>query len=251
MAAPARPARTGPGSKRPRGAPRKRSPPTAPLRRARKAVRSRVPPARPSGLVPWDLFVAVLCHPSAQGSGVIHVVSRREFWDEADLPFTFHGGGSVCRIVPRPGFRKESMAASEDERALIVDCPDDEGWLVPEGIVGQWMARHVRVPALDDLLLSHRVYEYLTSPDDDGLSRGGEAELVQWTPGVPTVASIAAPEFLPTDPDAPRVNRSRAAYAAAVRDLVRQMERRFALSEVEVGVRFGRDPPPYDDGPLA
>ncbi len=190
--------------------------------------------------IPWREVVALLTHPLCQGTGAIQVVSRQEFWDEDGLPFHFEGGGSVCHIIPDRGFRKEALAGSEDERVLIVDCPDDEGWLVPEDIVADWMARNVTVPALDDMLLSHRLYEYLTHPDDDGLSRGGKGELVQWAPGMPNLASIAAPEFLPDDPEAPKVNRIRRTYAAAVKDLLTQLERRFELEEIELGIRFGK-----------
>lgn len=201
--------------------------------------------------VPWREFSALLNHPLVQGTGAIQVVSRQDFWDEDGLPFHLEGGGTVCRVIPDRGFRKEALAGSEDERALIVDCPDDEGWLVPEDVLADWMARNVTVPALDDLLLSHRLYEYLTHPDDDGNSRGGKGELVQWAPGLPNLASIAAPEFLPNDPQAPRVNRDRRSYATAVKDLLRQLEERFELEEIEVGIRFGREPPAPDDSPDA
>ncbi|MES2154892.1 MAG: hypothetical protein V4510_07125 [bacterium] len=199
--------------------------------------------------VPWRELGALLSHPLVQGAGTIQVVSRQQFWDEDGLPFRFEGGGSICHIVPDRGFRKEALAGSEDERLLIVDCPDDEGWLVPEDVVADWMARNVTVPALDDVLLSHRLYEYLTHPDDEGLSRGGKGDLVQWAPGLPHLASIAAPEFLPNDPEAPRVNRDRRTYAAAVKDLLRQLERRFELEEIEVGVRFGKPPAAPEDDP--
>jgi len=207
-------------------------------------TRAKAPPSQ----VPWREAVALLSHPLCQGAGNIQVVSRQQFWDNDDLPFRFEGGGTVCRIIPDRGFRKEALAGSEDERALIVDCPDDEGWLVPDDIVADWMARTLTVPALDDLLLSHRLYEYLTAPDDEGLSRGGKGELVQWAPGLPNLASIEGPEFLPRDPEAPLVNRNRRSYAAAVKDLLQQLETRFELDEIELAVRFGHPAEPPDDG---
>lgn len=239
--------------RRPRkpGTPRKGAPKAAPSRGAGARRRRGAPqraalgppvPSRTPGLVPAGELAGLLLHPSCQGAVAIRLLSARPFWDEEDLPFHLHGGGAVCRVVPDAGFQKESLAASQDERALIVDCPDDDGWLVPHGIVADWMARNVRHPALDDLLLSHRAYEYLTSPGDDGLPRGG-FDLVQWAPGLPNLVSIAAPEFLPRDPDAPAVNRRRRSYAAALRDLLAKLADRFGAEEVEVGLRFGTDAP--------
>jgi hypothetical protein len=194
---------------------------------------------------PWSDLARAIAHPLCQGLGPIQLVARQELWDEEELPFIFEGGGTIAHIVPDPGFRKESLAGSEDERLLIVDCPDDEGWLVPEDIVADWMGRNVSNPDLDDILLSHPLYEYLTANDEEGLSRGGRGELVQWAPGIPTLASLHAPEFLPNDPEAPGVNRDRAAYAEAVRDLLEQLDGRFGVAEVELGLRLG-DPPKRD-----
>ncbi|MEA3190312.1 MAG: hypothetical protein QOD77_894 [Thermoplasmata archaeon] len=194
-------------------------------------------PPRAAG--PWDHLVALLSHPLCQGAGPLQLVAREPFWDDRDLPFEFEGGGTICRVIPQRGFRKESLAGSEDERLLIVDCPDDDGWLVPEDLVADWMARNVSHAELDDLLLSHPLYEYLTKPDEHGHSRGGRGDLVQWAPGIPTIASLAAPEFLPDDEDAPAIHRDRKKYAKAVLDLMRKLDRRFDLLEIEVGLRFG------------
>jgi len=158
------------------------------------------------------------------------------------------GGGTVVHVVPDAGFRKEGLAGSADERLLIVDCPDDEGWLVPEDILADWMNRNVSCPDLEDLILAHPLYEYLTALDDEGHSRGGmRGELVQWAPGVPNMASVYAPEFLPDDEEAPAINRDRDAYAEAVADLLRQFEANFRPVEIEVGVRFA-DWPRAGDG---
>ncbi|MFO1533312.1 MAG: hypothetical protein ABR562_06400 [Thermoplasmatota archaeon] len=192
----------------------------------------------------WRQVAELLKSPLSQGAGPIQLVARKPFWDEGDMPFQFEGGGTVCRIVPERGFRKESLAGSEDERLLIVDCPDDEGWLVPEDLVSDWMSRNVTSEELDDLLLSHPLYEYLTATDDEGHSRGGRGELVQWAPGVPTLANIYPPEFLPDDEEAPKVNRDRAAYAKAVVDLVEKILARFDIEEVELGLRLSGHPTP-------
>ncbi|MCA1810641.1 MAG: hypothetical protein LC623_01355, partial [Halobacteriales archaeon] len=196
---------------------------------------------------PWRSLAAVLRSPLCQGCGPLHLVGREPFWREDALPFLLEGGGTVCHLLPDQGFTKESLAASEDERLLIVDCPDAPGWLAPQEIVSSWMARHVTNPALDDLLLSHPLYEYLTQTDEEGHSRG-PAPLAQWVPGVPTLATVVAPEFLPHDRDAPKVNRDRAAYAEAVLDLLRQLDERFDLMEVEVPVRLGEEPPEEPEG---
>lgn len=187
----------------------------------------------------WDDLGRSLLHPRCQGTGPIQVVAAEPFYNEDELPFALAEGGSVVRVIPDPGFRKESLAGSADERLLIVDCPDDDGWLVPDDLIADWLARHVSNEALDDLLLSHPLYEYLTRPDDEGHSRiGARGELVQWAPGLPTIASLYAPEFLPDDEEAPSVNRDRGAYARAVVDLLVQLEARFDLEEIEVGVRM-------------
>lgn len=196
----------------------------------------------------WRDVVPLLRHPRCQGTGPIQLVARQEFYDEGALPFELAGVGSVMHLIPEAGFPKESLAGTEDELLLIVDCPDDEGWLVPEEIVAGWMNRNIDRPDLEDLVLAHPLYEYLTQPDEDGNSRGGHrGDLLQWTPGVPTVVNVYAPEFLPNDPHAPTVNRDRAAYADAVRDLLEQLESEFDLVEVELGLRFGDEPPPWED----
>lgn len=191
----------------------------------------------------WRHVADLMREPDCAGAGPIQLVARKPFWDEADLPFRFEGGGSICRIVPDRGFRKESLAGSEDERLLIVDCPDDEGWLVPEDVVADWMARNVTCEELDDLLLSHPLYEYLTQTDDEGHSRGGRGELVQWAPGIPTMANLYPPEFLPDDSEAPAVNRDRNTYAKAVVDLIHKLLVRFDIDEVELGIRLSGHPP--------
>ena len=189
-------------------------------------------------MIPWRQARAVLLDPACAGVGAISLVARDPFWDEADLPFRIAGGGTVLRVIPQRGFPRESLAATPDERLLMVECPDDEGWLVPDAVVANWMTHHVTCPPLDDIVLSHPLYEYLTHPDEDGLSRGGAAPLVQWVPGLPTLATLAPPEFLPDDDEAPEVNRERRAYADAVADLVGQLGRRFALVETELALRF-------------
>lgn len=191
----------------------------------------------------WRAVVGMLAEPHCQGVGNIHVVAERDFYDEAGLPYSFAGGGTVCHLIPRDGFAKESLAGSEDEKRLIVDCPDEPGWLVSEDIIRDWMARHVRCPPLEDLLLSHPLYEYLTKPDEEGLSRGGRAVLVHWSPGFPNLASIYPPEFLPEDPEAPPVNRDRSEYAKALVDLLERIEGAFPVIEIEVGLRFGQGVP--------
>jgi len=173
-----------------------------------------------------------------QGAGPLQLVARRPFWDEEALPFQVHGGGAVLRVVPAPGFARENLAGSPDERATIVDCPDDEGWLAASSIVAGWMARHVACPPLDDLLLAHPLYAHATKVDRRGRSRMGKARLASWVPGVPTIASIAEPPFTPADRAAPAVNRTRAAYAGAVVDLVGQLRDAFDLLEVEVPLRY-------------
>lgn len=193
----------------------------------------------------WSDVRAALLRPACAGTGPIQVLSRREFYDEDALPFLILGGGTVLHILPDPGFREENLAGTEDERLMIRACPGEEGWLVPEDIIGDWMARHVSCAELEDLLLSHPLYEYLTRPDEKGHSRGGHRGfLVQWAPGIPTLASLYAPEFLPDDEEAPAVNRERAAYADAVVDLLGQLEAAFELEQVEVGLRFTPPRPP-------
>lgn len=187
----------------------------------------------------WSSIAAVLQRPDCQGAGSIHLAAPEPFYDEAALPFKLLGGGTVFHVLPSKGFRRENLAGSADERLLVVDCPDEEGWLVPESIVHDWMARHITCPDLDDLLLAHPLYEYLTRPDEEGHSRGGRAVLAQWSPGFPNMATLYAPEFLPDDAEAPRVNRDRKAYANAVVDLLQRLEEAFRLDEVEVAVRFG------------
>jgi hypothetical protein len=196
---------------------------------------------------PWRSLGSLLRNNLCQGAGPLHLVAKEPFWAEDALPFLLEGGGTVCHLVPDAGFTKESLAASEDERLLIADCPDAPGWLAPQEIVASWMARNVTNAALDDLLLSHPLYEYLTQTDEDGHSRG-PAPLVHWAPGVPTLATIAAPEFLPQDPEAPAINRDRAAYADAVLDLLRKLDERFDLLEVELPLRIGEPLPMEPEG---
>lgn len=171
------------------------------------------------------------------GLAGITLVARQPFWDEDDLPFVLHGTG-IVRIEPRPGFRKQLLAASRDELAVMPDCPDAPGWLVPEGIVRRWMSLHVVHAGLDDLLLSHPLYQHLVKPDRAGRSRGGRGRLVQWTPGIPTHAHVAGPEFLEGDRSAPTVNRQRAKYAAACRGLLDELAAAFDLQEMEVSFAF-------------
>lgn len=197
----------------------------------------------------WRDLVPLLRHPDCQGTGAIQLIAEDPFYDEDLLPFELLGGALVLHILPDPGFPKESLAATEDERLLIVDCPDDDGWLVPEALVSEWLDRNVDRPDLEDLLLAHPLYEYLTALDEHGHSRGGHrGDLVRWAPGEPHIASLYAPEFLPNDPDAPRVNRDRDDYADAVQDLLTELEAAFDLVEVEVPLRFGAEPFGVDDG---
>jgi hypothetical protein len=201
----------------------------------------------PAPATPPKSLGVLLRNRLSQGCGPLHLVAGEPFWQEEELPFLLEGGGTVCHLVPDDGFTKESLAASEDERLLIADCPDAPGWLAPQEVVAAWMARNVTNAALDDLLLSHPLYEYLTRNDEEGHSRG-PAPLVQWVPGVPTLATVTPPEFLPTDKEAPKVNRDRAAYAEAVLDLLRQLDERFELVEVEVPVRLGEETPAEPEG---
>lgn len=174
------------------------------------------------------------------GLGGITLVARDAFWDEDDLPFRMHGAG-VVRVEPKAGFRKQLLAGTKDELLVMPDCPDAPGWLVPEGIVARWMGLHVANEQLDDLLLSHPLYTHLVKPDKQGHSRGGRARLVQWTPGVPTHAHIAGPEFLEGDKSAPTVNRQRGKYAAACQDLLDRLHEAFHLHEVELSFAFESD----------
>jgi hypothetical protein len=176
--------------------------------------------------------------PGWHGFGTLHLVSGKPFWDEEDLPFTLHGGGAVVRLDPAPGFTKKSLASSHDELLLVLDCPDAPGWLAPTSIVADWMARNVSCAPLDDLLLAHPLYAYATRLDRHGHSRIGTGRLAQWAPGIPNVAAILAPEWLPRDADAPRVNRDRDAHVAALQDLVASIDAAFDLVEIEVPSRF-------------
>lgn len=171
------------------------------------------------------------------GLAGITLVSRSPFWDEADLPFTLHGAG-ILRIEPRPGFHKHLLAATRDELAVMPDCPDAPGWLVPAGIVARWMDQHVSHATLDDILLTRPVYQDLLRLDADGHSRGGRMRLVHWTPGVPTHAHLVGPEFLPHDRSASPVNRQRAKYAAACTELLADLQAAFPLDEVELAFAF-------------
>lgn len=192
----------------------------------------------------WQAVARLLRHPECHGAGAIQLLADEDFYDEDGLPFVVAEGGAVVRIVPDQGFRKEHLAGSAEERLLIIDDPEGEGWLVPDDVVASWMNRHVDCPPLEDLILAHPLYEYLTQLDERGHSRGGHrGELIQWAPGIPTLASVYAPEFLPDDEDAPGVNRDRDAYADSVEDLLAELERTFAPVEIELGVRFSESPP--------
>lgn len=115
---------------------------------------------------------------------------------------------------------------------------------MPSAIVADWMARNVACAALDDLLLSHPLYAYATRVDRQGRSRIGAGRLAHWAPGIPTVASLMAPEWFPRDAEAPKVNRDRATHIAALQDLVAAIDAEFGLLEVEVGSRFGPNKAP-------
>lgn len=202
--------------------------------------------------MPWRDVVPLFRHPRCQGAGAIHLVGKHAFYEEDDLPFALAEGETVLRVIPRPGFTKESLAGSPDERLVIADCPDDTGWMVPEVIIGDWMSRNVRCARLEDIILAHPLYEFLTTPDDDGHTRAGaRGHMVHWIPGIPTIAVLHPPEFLPGDDDAPDVNRDRDTYADAVVDLLEQLEREYGPVEIEVGLRFGDDPVPWEDDPRA
>lgn len=181
----------------------------------------------------------LLRDPACQGVNGLHLLAKAPFWEEAALPFTLHGGGTVLRLVPAAGFRRENLAGTPDERLLLVDCPDEDGWLVPSSVVAGWLSRHVTCPPLDDLLLSHPLYAYVTKVDGEGRSRMGPERLAQWTPGLPTSASLSAPPFRPDDRRAPAINRDRETYAAAVVDLVQQLRAAFDVLEVEVSIALG------------
>ncbi len=182
-------------------------------------------------------LAALLASGECAGVGGIELIGKRPFYDEADLPFVIHGGGTVLRIEPARGFEKTSLAASPDEQAMVIDCPDAPGWLVPDGIVAEWMARNVRHDALEDLLVSHPLYEHLTRIDEDGHSRGGKLNLIRYVPGIPEIVSLYGPEFLP-DEDAPPINREPSLYAEAVADLLEELQATFRLVEVGVDLRF-------------
>jgi hypothetical protein len=184
--------------------------------------------------------LAPLDDPYCLGLASMSLVSREPFWDEEDLPFRLHGAG-VMRIVPEEAFHKQLLAATKDELAVMPDCPDAPGWLVPEGIVARWMSLHLANARLDDLLLSHPLYTHLVKPDRHGRSRGGRGRIVQWTPGVPTHAHVQGPEFLEGDRSAPTVNRQRAKYRAACIDLLEQLHEAFDLVEVELSFAFEAD----------
>lgn len=186
----------------------------------------------------WGGLHDAAADPRWAGFGALHVAARKPFWDEADLPFALHGGGAVVRLEPARGFTKDLLASSADERAVLADCPDAPGWLVPAGVVADWMGRHVSCPALDDLLLAHPLYSYATAPDREGRSRMGRGRLAHWSPGLPTLATLAAPEWLPDDAEAPKVHRDRKDHAAAVADLLDQIHAVFGLLEVEVPSRY-------------
>ncbi len=196
----------------------------------------------------WQTVAKALRHPECNGAGAIQLLADVAFYDEDQLPFDLLEGGSILHILPDQGFRKESLALSEEARLMIIDDPEGEGWYAPDDVVAAWMNHHVSCPDLEDLILAHPLYEYLTRLDDDGYSRGGHrGELIQWAPGIPNLASVYAPEFLPHDPDAPEVNRDRDAYADAVEDLLAELEAVFAPVEIELGLRFSEDPPSYLD----
>jgi hypothetical protein len=180
----------------------------------------------------------LLASSACQGAGTITVIAKEPFWDEEALPFVLHGGGNAIRLVPQRGFRRDNLSGSHDERLLIVDCPDDEGWLVPSGVVSAWMNRHVSCAPLDDLLLAHPLYSYTTKVDAKGRSHMGKGRLAHWTPGAPTLATLAEPPFLPTDRGAPTVNRQHKAYADAVIDLIDELRSTFDVLEVEVAARL-------------
>lgn len=198
----------------------------------------------------WEAVAQLLRHPECTGAGAIQMLADEDFYDEESLPFFIAEGGAVLRLVPDAGFRKEALAGTEQERLLIVDDPEGEGWLVPDDVVANWLNRHVDCPDLEDLILAHPLYEYLTQLDEEGRSRGGHrGELIQWAPGIPNLASVYAPEFLPGDDDAPKVNRDREAYAEAVEDLLAELEAVFSPVEIELGVRFSEDGIPVDREP--
>lgn len=175
--------------------------------------------------------------PDCLGLASITLIARTPFWNDSDLPFTLHGAG-ILRIEPRPGFHKRLLAATTDELAVMPDCPDAPGWLVPEGIVARWMNQHITHAELEDLLLPHPLYQDLVRLDGAGHSRGGRMRLVQWTPGVPTHAHLVGPEFLPGDPSASAVNRQRAKYAAACARLLADLQGAFPLEEIELSFAF-------------
>ncbi|MEK6975078.1 MAG: hypothetical protein AABY18_01895 [Candidatus Thermoplasmatota archaeon] len=183
------------------------------------------------------MSLTALDNPDCLGLASMSLVAREPFWDEADLPFRLHGSG-VLRIEPSEAFHKQLLAANRDELAVMPDCPDAPGWLVPEGIVARWMSLHLANARLDDLLLSHPLYTHLVKLDGRGRARGGRGRLVQWTPGVPTHAHIQGPEFLEGDRSAPTVNRQREKYRAACQDLLERLHEAFDLVEVELAFAF-------------
>lgn len=182
-----------------------------------------------------------LLHADCRGLAGITLVAREPFWSEADLPFAIHGAG-VLRVEPRPGFRRVLLAGDQDELAVMPDCPDAPGWLVPQEIVSRWMTQHITNPRLDDILLAHPLYKHLVQLDAAGHARGGRWRLVQWTPGIPTHAHIRGPEFLPADRSAPTINRQRAKYANACAHLLDELQATFALEEIELAFAYQSSP---------
>jgi hypothetical protein len=56
---------------------------------------------------------------------------------------------------------------------------------------------------------------------------------------MPTLATLAEPEWLPSDEEAPKLHRDRAAHIEAVADLLDQLDAAFGLLEAEVPSRYG------------
>ncbi len=182
----------------------------------------------------WQDRLQPLLHPDCMGIGSIQILAQEPWYDEEDLPFTIHGAG-ILRLEPVPGFTPESLAGSPDEARVIAPCPDAPGWLVPEDIVAGFLGRTITVPDLEDLLLSHPLYQ-----EDDGEPTPGHG-LLQWLPGVPELVSIHSP-ILGDDPSLPAANRDKEAYLAGLAEILDAIEGLADPLEISIAFRYWASP---------
>ncbi len=187
----------------------------------------------------WHEVRSLLQRSDCTGAASIRILAPEPFWDEDVLPFEVHGSPPIFRVVPRKGLRRESLAHDPDALLMIQDCPDAPGWLVPDNIIAWWLDRHVESPHVEDILLSHALFEHATHPDEQGYSpTGPRGSLIHWTPGLPHVLHIALPDPRPREPDAPAILRDPTQYSAAVTDLVDKLIEAIHPLEIELGLRF-------------